>query len=69
MRPILLPSASTNHMAPSGPEMMLVGSNTGVGSGKRVIVPLGVTLLMLLSKASVYHKLLSSPTVILHGAL
>src|SRR5258707_13410636 len=64
IRPILLPTCSANHSAPSGPVVMPAGVPPAVGIGNSVITPAVVMRPILLLKASVNHSAPSGPVVI-----
>jgi hypothetical protein len=69
MRPILLPSFSANHSAPSGPAAMPIGELDAVWIGNSVIVPLVVIRPMLFPLSSVNHSAPSGPAVTTIGRL
>src|SRR5512142_562116 len=64
IRPILLPSASVNQRAPSGPAVMPAGALFGVGTANSVITPAVVIRPILLSLISVNQRAPSGPDAI-----
>src|SRR5262245_27375207 len=69
MRPMLFPSASVNHSAPSGPAVIPPGALPAVGIGYSVKVPLVVMRPILFPTCSVNHRAPSGPAVIPQGLL
>ena len=68
IRPILLPSDSVNHSAPSGPAVMLYGAASVVGIVNSEKVPPVVIRPILLAVVSANHSAPSGPVVMPHGS-
>src|SRR4051795_9499657 len=69
MRPILLPVASVNQSAASGPETVPVGRLSGVGTVNSRTLPFVLMRPILLPLSSANHSAPSGPGVICAGAL
>ena len=67
--PILLPTASVNHSAPSGPAVMPLGCCSPWGRVNSVMTPAVVIRPILLPVDSVNHSAPSGPAVMARGAL